>query len=56
MLDDGSMTMDEHEINEKITRHFQTVAGPTTCTTNEIPPDWQPDYNPLPIDDSIYSE
>src|SRR6266511_2855467 len=56
LLDDGSLTLDEGKINDKITEHFQNIAGPNTSQT-VIPPSWKDDYEPLPfIDDNWYND
>ena len=36
MIDDNSLSLNESDINQKITSHFQNFAGPTT-STNTIP-------------------
>src|ERR1043165_4936457 len=54
MLDDGTLTTDEQEIADKVNHHFQSAALPVMDPPDEIPDEWKPSYEPLPIDDSIY--
>ena len=47
MLSDGSLTLDDNELNNKVIEHFQNIAGPSD-TNISIPESWQQDYLPLP--------
>ena len=54
MLDDGSLTTDEKEINDKVNQHFQNIAKPRFDLSNDIPDDWKIHYAPRHIDRMIY--
>jgi len=56
MIDDETLSLDQKEIETKVTSHFQTYAGPTTGKMT-IPDDWKKDYEPLPlINDNCYND
>ena len=55
MLDDGSLTTDEQEINNKVNDHFQNVAKPRDHAPTDIPDEWLPYYAPINIEDSVYN-
>ena len=48
MLNDGSFTLNEMEINTKVTEHFQNIAELNNSQI-AIPPSWQDDYELMPL-------
>ena len=56
MLDDGSLTLDNDEIDKKVVDHFQNIAGPN-ATHQSIPEEWRSEYEPLrTISDDCYKD
>ena len=55
MLNDGSLTLNETEINMKVTEHFQNIARPNNLQI-AILPSWQDNYELMPtIDENCYN-
>ena len=54
LLENGTLSTDETEINDRVTSYFQNVAT-LNSNSQDIPNEWELDYAPLPIDDNIYN-